>query len=381
MYLEKATGDTLLFNREVKLDYYDNTFTIYFRKISFVDDTKPEFFVKIRQIDEEWSDEFITNESKVRFNNLSPGKYRVGIRVKNIFAGESRSITSPVITIYGPFYQQAWFITISAILISVIALSIQHYISQKRYSLKLEEEIKNRTRKLVESEKNIRSLTQSLIRTQEEERKRISRDLHDNIAQNLSSIKIKFSKVMNQLSFSETGLTKPLSEISSSLDASIKSVREISYDLRPVELDQLGFSESIGNFCKEFKKSTKINLECSLLGLGSIDLNEDIEINLYRIIQECLNNIKNHSGAKKVKISLIASFPKLILRIEDDGIGFDTKNTGQKISGQKRMGLHGINERINLLNGILKISSAQNKGTKIYIEVPLDENTRQSAKQ
>jgi len=105
------------------------------------------------------------------------------------------------------------------------------------------------------------------------------------------------------------------------------------------------------------------------------EIDFDTEINLYRIVQEGLNNIKKHADASSVTVRLIASFPNIILKIEDNGIGFDTDVRLDAIVNEKRMGLRSMQERASLLNGSFGIQSLERKGTKISIEVPYKEGT------
>ena len=105
-------------------------------------------------------------------------------------------------------------------------------------------------------------------------------------------------------------------------------------------------------------------------GMDELKLDFDTEINLYRLIQEGLNNIMKHADAKQIIVKLVASFPNIILRIEDDGKGFDIKNQLLAASNEKRMGLRSMEERVSLLGGRIRINSRPEEGTKILIEVP-----------
>ena len=107
--------------------------------------------------------------------------------------------------------------------------------------------------------------------------------------------------------------------------------------------------------------------------MDDLRIDPDIEINLYRLFQEALNNIKKHADAQHVIIRLVASYPKIILGIEDDGRGFDVEGRLLKASREKRMGLGSMEERVSLLNGNLRIRSRLLEGTKIRIEIPLRE--------
>jgi len=113
-------------------------------------------------------------------------------------------------------------------------------------------------------------------------------------------------------------------------------------------------------------------------GMDHLRLDPDTEINLYRLIQEGLNNISKHARANSATIRLIASFPNIILRIEDDGKGFDLKKRLVTAQNDKRMGLGTMEERVSLLNGVMRIQSRPGKGTKVLIEVPHEEKKSES---
>ena len=110
--------------------------------------------------------------------------------------------------------------------------------------------------------------------------------------------------------------------------------------------------------------------------MSGLLLNADTEINLYRIVQEALHNVTKHSGANQVVIRLIASFPTIILRIEDNGKGFDMKKRLERSFAEKRMGVRSMEERASLLQGKIEIRSQEGKGTKIMVEIPIQLNTR-----
>jgi signal transduction histidine kinase len=110
--------------------------------------------------------------------------------------------------------------------------------------------------------------------------------------------------------------------------------------------------------------------------MSGLHLNSDTEINLYRIVQEALHNIQKHSGANRVVVRIIASYPTIILRIEDNGKGFDKKVRLERSFAEKRMGVRSMEERASLLQGKIDIRSQVGKGTKIMVEIPLWCNTR-----
>ena len=138
-------------------------------------------------------------------------------------------------------------------------------------------------------------------------------------------------------------------------------------------MDQLGLVQSVFQLCEDFSENTGLKVDFQAAGMDDLRIDPDIEINLYRLFQEALNNIKKHADAQHVIIRLVASYPKIILSIEDDGRGFDVEGRLLKASREKRMGLGSMEERVSLLNGDLSIRSRLLEGTKIRIEIPLKE--------
>jgi len=219
----------------------------------------------------------------------------------------------------------------------------------------------------------IQKLTQALLTAQENERSRISRDLHDHIAQDLSSLKIRLQTVFNGHPPLIDAHQVQANDLIQILQRSISEVRNLAYDLHPPELDQLGLVRTLYMYCEDFAATNNLKIDFIAAGMDDLDLSEEIQINLYRLIQEALHNINKHAQAKGVTIRLVASSPNLILRIIDDGTGFDMKRWQAKPHKGKRMGLQSMVERVNLLDGTMDIRSRIQKGTGIFITIPIKE--------
>jgi len=226
---------------------------------------------------------------------------------------------------------------------------------------------------LKEAEEQIQALSLEILTAQEVERQKIARDLHDNIAQNLSSLKIAAQTLFNEETVVSMETRRKVGDMSKTLHECIKDVRRMSYDLRPPELDQLSLIKTVLKFCDDFSEREKIEIDVKATGFGENLMCPEMEINIYRIIQEALNNIKKHAEAGKVVIRLISSFPDIVIRIEDNGKGFDVKACKAHAVKEKRMGLVNLNERVRLLNGEISFQSQKNRGTRIYIIIPYKE--------
>ena len=228
------------------------------------------------------------------------------------------------------------------------------------------------------AEEHINILTQELMRTQESERQRISRDLHDHVAQELSAVKIGCETLFDNQTAIPPEIRRRVSEISRTLQESIKAVRDVSYDLRPPALDEMGLVETLVQYCNDFSENNGINVDFHSAGMKNLRLDFDTEINLYRLIQESLTNIKKHADADHVTIRLVAAFPNIILRIEDNGKGFDVQKRLSTLSEEKRMGIRSMEQRAKLLQGKMEIQSKPMQGTKISITLPYKDNKSDS---
>jgi len=224
-----------------------------------------------------------------------------------------------------------------------------------------------------QAEEHVRTLTQQLMKAQENERQRIARYLHDNVAQDLSLVRIGCETLFDNYPSIHIGIREKSSELSTILKRSISALRNFAYDLHPPGLEQLGLVRTVYQYCEEFAEKNKININFFAAGMDDLTIPFDTEINLYRLIQEALWNIKKHADAASVTLKMVASFPYIILRIEDDGKGFDIKDRMVSAIKEKRMGLLSMEERVGLLNGKMKIQSRPAEGTKIWIEVPYKE--------
>jgi signal transduction histidine kinase len=211
-----------------------------------------------------------------------------------------------------------------------------------------------------------RDFSHSLIDLQEKERKRIAAELHDSIGQNLLIIK-NSALIGLRLKRSPSKMAKRLTEISDYASQTLQDIRKVSQNLRPVLLDRLGLTESLLNLVGTISSATSIQTTASIDRVDNL-LNKEAEINVFRIVQESLNNIVKHSQATHAEISIKKNAQKIRILINDNGKGMDTSSS--LINTNTGMGLFGIAERINMLNGTWQISSLPDSGTSIQVEIP-----------
>ena len=219
----------------------------------------------------------------------------------------------------------------------------------------------------------IHALTRELIIAQEDERHRIALYLHDQVAQDLSIIKIGCDTLLDSIDSASPEVKEKVAGYSKLLSKSISAVRDLTYELHPAGMDQMGLVRTTFQYCADFSSRSGIKVDFFSAGMEDLDLDFDIEINIFRIIQEGLNNIRHHADASRTAVRLVASAPNIILRIEDDGKGFEVNKRLSDSLTEKRMGLSSMEERAGLLGGNISIQSTPGEGTKIKVEIPIRE--------
>jgi signal transduction histidine kinase len=240
-------------------------------------------------------------------------------------------------------------------------LEKRHTIELADANAKLEKEIAERER----AEKEIRTLSRKLIDGIESAQKSLAQDLHDEFGQTLAALHMNVETLWNAIPEEMAGQKKNINDIILLIEQLGDKIRSISSDLRPDLLDDLGLVPTLEWYIKEFEEQhPDIHIDFHAVGLKK-RLNSDIELVLYRIFQESLNNVLKHANAKTVSIMLTYNYPKTILIIKDDGDGFDplARSTG--------IGLIGMRERAVSMGGSVEIRSVKGKGTSIRTEVPV----------
>ena len=211
----------------------------------------------------------------------------------------------------------------------------------------------------------IRALAASLLAAQEEERRKVSRDLHDQICQQLASLAIDIGGLVANPSPPE-GMQRRLKTLQARVVKASEETRHIAYQLHPSVLDDLGLVASLRALCKEFSEREGIAAEFDS-GVLPGSLPREIVSCLYRVAQASLQNIAKHSNAKHVSVALSLQKGSVLLSLEDDGVGFDA----EVVRGRGGLGLIGMEERARMVNGNLSIAARPGHGTRIALEVPL----------
>lgn len=221
---------------------------------------------------------------------------------------------------------------------------------------------------LRESEQKLRILTSQILTAQEDERKRISRELHDELGQCLTVLKLSLRAVGKHLP-EPLEVKEELGQMSLYLDEVIEKVRSLSRALSPAILEDLGLAPALNYLVNEFSRYYEIDYDFDLEDLDQL-FPKEAQIIIFRIFQESLTNIAKHALAGKVRLAIQQADGAVRFEVEDDGQGFEVNRVLSRSSMEKGLGLAALNERAKMLGGTLQINSRKGRGTRITCVIP-----------
>jgi signal transduction histidine kinase len=219
-------------------------------------------------------------------------------------------------------------------------------------------------------QEQLRHLSHKLLSAQEEERKRISRELHDVIAQVLTGIHVQLANLKTDAAVNTQGLTRNISRTQRLVEKSVDIVHRFARELRPAVLDDLGLVPALHSHLNEFAKRTSLRVHLTTFTAGRIaELDSARRTVLYRVAQEALNNVARHAQASRVEVSLLRVPHGLRLQIKDDGKSFRVEHVLRARKNQ-RLGLVGMRERVEMVGGEFTVESAPGHGTAVQAQIP-----------
>jgi len=239
-----------------------------------------------------------------------------------------------------------WMVAISVLIVLLLVIGFIYY---KQTQLK---------------QRNI--AMQAIIQTEESERQRIARDLHDSVSQTMSAAKINLSIIGSEIAFKDEEQRQRFNRVLGMVDDGFKEVRTISHNMMPWALHKTGLANVVKQFIGNVENGT-ISFNFFSKGFDE-PFNDNVELILYRVLQESVNNVIKHAGADRVDISLIRDEASISMTIEDNGKGFDSTNPEFKAG----MGLGNLRSRINFLNGKVEVASQPGSGTLVSVYIPVN---------
>ena len=229
-----------------------------------------------------------------------------------------------------------------------------------------------------EMQEQLRRLSRELLAAQEEERKMISRELHDVVAQMLASINLRLADLKQAATINTGGFAKNLASTQQLVQNSVEIVHRFARELRPTVLDDLGLIPALHTFLKSFQKETGVQVRLSA-DAAVEQVSGPNRTTLYRVAQAALTNVARHARANRVAVTIHKKADAVVMTITDDGCGFQLDGRSRS-KPTNRLGLLGMNERLEMVGGGLSISSSLGKGTTVEARVPLSVPAPKKAK-
>jgi signal transduction histidine kinase len=250
-----------------------------------------------------------------------------------------------------------WLVSLSLIAGVLMSLICGWYI------LRLERQARQRYQALAHSRLELEGLSARLVEAQEEERRSISRELHDEVGQSLGALLVEVGQLSKLVPPDDKVTQAQITHIKSVAETAVKSIRDIALLLRPPMLDDLGLIPALEWQAREISRRSDMEVEVHSQNVSE-DLGDETKVTVYRLVQEALNNAATHASARNAKVTVAQVSDKITIEITDDGHGFDPRR-------QRGMGILGMEERVRRLGGTLTIESAPGKGAAVKAELPL----------
>jgi signal transduction histidine kinase len=333
--------------KPVRLNAAQTSFEIQYTAFSFANPERIHFKYQLDGLDQRWID--AGSRRTAYYSHLPPGDYSFKVIAANSDGIWNMQGTHLQVSVLPPFYRTWWFVGLVLMTVTgAVAFGWRYRVSQLHRAYAAQQ-----------------SFSRQLIASQERERKRIAGELHDSLGQQLLIIKnlavLALSNFDGQMSPKE-----PLDEISNTASQAVEEMRGIAYNLRPYQLEKLGLTAAIRGLVNRVAAASHIRFTAETDNVDGL-FPQEIEISIYRIVQEALNNTIKHSQATQGRVLVTGKEGTVDLLIEDNGRGFTPPDSRTAEQSHKGFGLLGIAERVRMLGGRVVIESAPGHGSTIQI--------------
>jgi signal transduction histidine kinase/ligand-binding sensor domain-containing protein len=339
-------------NDLVKLKPGQTSLEIQYTAVAYAKPEQVSFRYKLDGVDDDWQQ--VGLRRTAYYSHLPPGEYTFRVAARNSDGVDSIKNAQLSVSVVPSFYRRRWFFA-TCVLLGVLAIAFAW---------------RFRVKQLEQAHVRQQTFSRQLIASQEGERRRIAAELHDSLGQRLiiiNNLALFLLRTKGKVRTDEEK-RETIEEISGEATAAIEETRAISYALRPFQLDRLGLTRAIQALCASVQRGSEITVTTALEDIDRV-FPEDLRINVYRIVQEGLNNIVKHAHASQASVSAAIAGDSVTLTIKDNGRGMPAKVATPE-PDQGGFGLSGMRERITLLCGSFVITNAEGGGTVLSIRFP-----------
>jgi two-component sensor histidine kinase len=324
--------DSLMQRPQIKLDYNQNSVSIYFASLSYMQRDKLTYYFKMEGLDKDWVR--ADRSYYVNYSLLPPGKYTFKIYCENIEGMRSGKTTELSIYVKPPYYRTGWFISC---VLFVIALLI--YV--------------------------VHDLRVNRLLAVEALRNRVARDLHDDMGSTLSTINILSAMAITKMNTDTVRTSEYLSKISENSQRMMEAMDDIVWSIKPSNDSMQKITARMREFATNVLEAKDILLEMKIdQGVEDIKLNMEARRDFFLVFKEAINNAAKYSRARKVTVHVMLQNKKLVLMVKDNGIGFN-------IADADGNGLGNMQKRADAMNGIISIQSKEDEGTTVRLVIPI----------
>ena len=328
---------------------------VEYTALSFVHPDEIRFRYMLEGLDSTWVEAGVRRTAY--YSHLPAGKYVFHVIARNSDGVWNDTGQNLSITVLAPFYRTWWFTLFETLFVCTLILMAARY----------------RLGQLEQRQAMQKAFSQQLIASQESERQRIAAELHDSLGQRLVVINnlALFAMRSRQKTGNGGNDSEAMTEISAEAALAIQETREISYNLRPFQLDRLGLTKAVEGILRSVASASGMEIVSQIDNIDNA-FPENLRINFYRIVQESLNNVVKHAQATEVEVRVVRSDGGITATISDNGVGFAAAARPSR-GGKTGFGLTGMAERANLLGGTFRITSSPGHGAVMTVEIPRGE--------
>ena len=339
-------------------------------------ETPHDYEYRLRPQDE-WTS--LGRRRQVTFFGLAPGSYRFEVRGRDVF-GQWNASKAFAFEVVPPFWMTLWFRTLALATVALLALGLHFFRLRslrrrnavlERLEAQREQALARATRSQAELEEayaGLRQLTGRLESAKEDERSRISRELHDQFGQTLTAAKINLQLL--RATASDPVAARRLEDSVAMVDGMIRQARDIARGLRPPLLDEAGLVPALDHHLKLLAERSGLQIELDATQAAAA-VSGELDTTVFRVVQEAVNNAVRHARATRIRVSLRTEADALRLVIEDDGVGFDPESVSQRVKRGEHLGLLGMTERVRSAGGTIELHSSPGAGSRLEVRVPL----------